>query len=81
MIMMKYLNFILDQGGSLVLLSHLGRPKNGPEEKFSLKQIVKSLEQNLGRKVEFSTDPVGSEAEAKAEGLKSGEVLLMEKVD
>jgi phosphoglycerate kinase len=69
---------ILKDGGSCVLMSHLGRPKEGPEDKFSLKHTIKTLEQLLGRSVQFANDCIGEEAITKAAALKPGEVLLLE---
>jgi len=69
---------ILNDGGSAILMSHLGRPKNGPEDKFSLKNILLDLEKALGRPVKFAPDCIGSEAKNLAAGLKAGEVLLLE---
>jgi phosphoglycerate kinase len=69
---------ILNDGGSAILMSHLGRPKNGPEDKFSLKHILLDLEKALGRPVKFAPDCIGSEAKNLAAGLKAGEVLLLE---
>ncbi|WKN33822.1 phosphoglycerate kinase [Porifericola rhodea] len=70
---------ILKDGGSAVLMSHLGRPKEGPEEKFSLKHLVDHLSSLLeGAKVQFANDCVGAEAEEKAAALQAGEVLLLE---
>lgn len=69
---------ILKDGGSVILMSHLGRPKNGPEEKFSLKHIVAHLSQVLGVDVQFAEDCIGQEATDKAKALQSGEVLLVE---
>lgn len=70
---------ILNDGGSAILMSHLGRPKEGPEEKFSLKHLVAHLSELLdGTKVLFANDCVGAEAEEKAAELKAGEVLLLE---
>ena len=74
------LNHILNQGGSLIIMSHLGRPKEGPEDKFSLRHIVSGLEKNLNRSVQFANDCIGNEAIDKAANLKSGEVLLLENV-
>jgi phosphoglycerate kinase len=74
------LNHILSQGGSLIIMSHLGRPKEGPEDKFSLRHIVSGLEKNLNRSVQFANDCIGNEAIEKAASLKSGEVLLLENV-
>lgn len=69
---------ILADGGSVVLMSHLGRPKQGPEEKFSLKHVVGYLSDKLGVEVQFATDCIGDEAEAKSAALKSGEVMVLE---
>ncbi|MDF2159045.1 phosphoglycerate kinase [Algoriphagus sp. CAU 1675] len=72
------INKILKDGGSAILMSHLGRPKTGPEDKFSLKHIIPTLEKALGRPVKFAPDCIGAEAESLATGLKAGEVLLLE---
>lgn len=70
---------ILDDGGSVILMSHLGRPKEGPTEKYSLKHLVKHLSDLLGGKtVLFANDCIGEDAVNKAAALKSGEVLLLE---
>ncbi len=69
---------ILNDGGSCVLMSHLGRPKEGPEDKYSLKHTIKTTEKLLGRPVQFANDCIGDEAKTKAANLKSGEVLLLE---
>ncbi len=69
---------ILDGGGSCILMSHLGRPKEGPEEKYSLKHTIKTTEKLLGKPVQFANDCIGEEAVAKAAALKPGEVLLLE---
>ncbi len=71
---------ILKDGGSVVLMSHLGRPKEGPEDRFSLRHIVDHLSQKIGVKVQFANDCVGQEAVEKSKNLKSGEVLLLENV-
>jgi phosphoglycerate kinase len=68
---------ILAQGGSVILMSHLGRPK-GVEEKYSLKHILKTASDILGVPVQFVSDCVGPEAKAAAEKLQAGEVLLLE---
>jgi phosphoglycerate kinase len=69
---------ILSDGGSAILMSHLGRPKEGPEDKFSLKHIIPSLSKLLGIKVKFVDDCIGDKVlEAKA-SLKPGEVLVLE---
>ncbi len=69
---------ILKDGGSVILMSHLGRPKGGPEEKYSLKHVKLSLQKLLNFEVKFSPDCIGTEASGLAEGLKPGEVLLLE---
>ena len=69
---------ILKDGGSVVLMSHLGRPTDGPEDKFSLKHVVSCLSGHLGIDVKFVDDCIGEKVlEAKA-ALKPGEVLLLE---
>ncbi len=70
--------FILKNGGSCVLMSHLGRPKDGPDAKYSLKHTMTTLEKLLGRSVQFANDCIGDEAKTKSSGLKAGEVLLLE---
>jgi len=69
---------ILNEGGSAILMSHLGRPKGGPEDKYSLKHIISAVEAALGTSVQFASDCIGAEAESKAAALKAGEVLLLE---
>ncbi|MDP5121628.1 MAG: phosphoglycerate kinase [Spirosomaceae bacterium] len=69
---------ILADGGSLILMSHLGRPKDGPTEKYSLKHLVTPLSLVLGLQVKFASDCIGEEAEKAAADLKPGEVLLLE---
>ena len=69
---------ILKDGGSVVLMSHLGRPKEGPEEKFSLKHLVKNLSEKFGTDVKFADDCVGDEAFALSSDLDPGEILLLE---
>lgn len=69
---------ILNDGGSAILMSHMGRPKGGPEEKYSLKKVVARTSELLGCEVKFVSDCIGTEAEAAAKSLKSGEVLLLE---
>lgn len=71
---------ILEDGGKAVLMSHLGRPKNGPENKFSLQHIVEDLEKAYGAKVHFSEETIGEKAELGVDSLKNGEVLLLENV-
>src|SRR6185436_17876144 len=69
---------VLDEGGSVILMSHLGRPKDGPTEKYSLKHLVKHLGELLGTQVQFANDCIGDEAVQKAKALKPGQVLLLE---
>lgn len=69
---------ILKDGGSIVLMSHLGRPKEGPTNKYSLKHIVKNVSKLLGTEVSFADDCIGADAFAKSAALKSGQVLLLE---
>lgn len=69
---------ILNDGGSCILMSHLGRPKGGPEEKYSLNHTLATTQQLLGRPIQFAADCIGAEASAKAANLKPGDVLLLE---
>ena len=72
------IRYCLDNGCSVVLASHLGRPKNGFEEKFSLRGVAKRLSLLLSHEVMFAEDVVGADAKAKAAALKPGEILLLE---
>ena len=72
------LKLAIEKGGRLVLASHLGRPKGGPDPKYSLKPAAKKLEDLLGKPVAFAADCVGAEAEGKSRGLKDGEVLVLD---
>lgn len=69
---------ILSESGSVILMSHLGRPKNGPEDRFSLKHIVSHLSELLGQQVQFCSDCIGAKAEMAVQSLQAGEVLLLE---
>jgi len=69
---------ILSDGGSVILMSHLGRPKEGPEGKFSLRHLVPDLSSKLGLEVKFAGDCIGQEAKDISEALKPGDVLLLE---
>jgi phosphoglycerate kinase len=69
---------ILRDGGSAILMSHLGRPKGGPEDKYSLKHILADLSKLLDVEVKFVADCIGEEVEAAAKALAPGEVLLLE---
>jgi phosphoglycerate kinase len=72
------IKYILEQGGSVVLMSHLGRPDGKRVEKFSLKPVAKKLEELLGKPVRFLNDCVGPDVEAACSALKPGEVVLLE---
>jgi phosphoglycerate kinase len=72
------INKILADGGSAILMSHLGRPKSGPEDKFSLKHLVAHLKNVLGCEVKFADDCIGDSAKQLSNDLKPGEVLLLE---
>ena len=65
-------------GGSVILMSHFGRPKDGPAEKYSLRHLLPHLKELLGTEVQFASDCIGEEAQNKARSLKPGEVLLLE---
>jgi phosphoglycerate kinase len=71
---------ILADGGSVVLLSHLGRPKGGYEKKYSLESLVLRLQQEYGQEVIWGGDVLGDEALAKAQALQPGQVLLLDNV-
>ncbi len=71
---------IIDNGGKLILASHLGRPKNGPEPKFSLDPVAPCLAEHLGRPVEMAPDCIGPEVARLAGQLKEGDILLLENV-
>src|SRR6201985_3521428 len=68
---------ILGDGGAVILMSHLGRPKDGPTDKYSLKHVVSHLSDLLGQQVEFADDCIGEQAIEKAKALAPGEVLLL----
>jgi phosphoglycerate kinase len=69
---------ILSDNGAVILMSHLGRPKNGTEEKFSLRHLVHTISSALNRPVKFTNDCIGKKAKNAAKTLKNGEVLLLE---
>jgi len=71
---------ILNDGGSVILMSHLGRPKDGPTDKYSLKHTIDHLQELLGKetRVLFATDSIGDDALTKSKNLQPGEVLLLE---
>src|SRR5512143_1225884 len=72
------INYVLEQGASLILMSHLGRPKGGPDPEFSLKAASEALAALLGKPVKMAPDCVGAEVEKMAKALKPGEVLMLE---
>ena len=74
------LRLAIQKNGRLVLASHLGRPKSGPDPKYSLGPAAKKLEELLERPVAFANDCVGPDAEAKSKALEDGAVLLLENV-
>jgi phosphoglycerate kinase len=75
----KTINKILQDGGAVILMSHLGRPKDGPTEKYSLKHVVAHLSELLsGKEVQFADDCIGADAVNKAGALQAGQVLLLE---
>jgi phosphoglycerate kinase len=74
------LRLAIQKGGRLVLASHLGRPKGGPEPKYSLAPVAKKLQELLERSVGFASDCVGADAEARSKALGDGGVLLLENV-
>jgi len=69
---------LIDKGAKVILMSHLGRPKGGPDPKLSLKPCVKRLSQLLGRPVDFAKDCVGMDAERAVKNLGPGDVVLLE---
>ncbi|MEW6240379.1 MAG: phosphoglycerate kinase [Chloroflexota bacterium] len=72
------IQYVLEQGASVILMSHLGRPKGGPDPEFSLKAASEVLANLLGRPVKMAPDCVGSEVEEMARALRPGEVLMLE---
>lgn len=72
------INHILSEGGAVIIMSHLGRPKNGPEEAFSLKHIVARLSELTNKEVQFANDCMGEEAVEKSKALGAGEILVLE---
>lgn len=72
------IQYLLEQGAVVILASHLGRPKGGPDPKYSLKPVADYLAKLLGKPVKFAEDCIGPVAEEAAKGLKPGEVLLLE---
>ena len=69
---------IVNDGGAAILMSHLGRPKGGPEEKYSLKHVLPALNEAFGRTVKFADDCIGQSATEQSASLQPGEILLLE---
>ncbi|NLX63209.1 MAG: phosphoglycerate kinase [Clostridiaceae bacterium] len=74
------IKYIIENGGKLILVSHLGRPKNGFEAKYSMKPAAERLSELLGKEVILAKDVIGEDAKAKAAALKEGEILMLENV-
>lgn len=74
------IQYLLAHGARLILVSHLGRPKNGPEAKFSLRPAAERLAELLGQEVQLAEDVIGPDAEAKCAALQPGQVLMLENV-
>lgn len=70
--------YVLNQGAKLILMSHLGRPKGGPDPKASLKPAAERLSKLIGKPVTLTSDCIGADVPAKVQALKSGEVLMLE---
>ena len=77
---LKTIRYITDQGGHLILASHLGRPKGKPDPKYSLAPVAAHLSSLLGREVRMAPDCVGSEVSKMVNALRDGDVLLLENV-
>jgi len=74
------LKLAMEKGARLILASHLGRPKGGPDPKYSLLPVAKKLESMIGRTVRFASDCVGAVPESKSKTLADGDILLLENV-
>ncbi len=74
------IKYLIENGAKTILVSHLGRPKNGFEDKYSMKPTAERLSELLGKEVIMAADVIGEDAKAKAASLKSGEVLMLENV-
>ena len=72
------IRYLLDNGAAVIACSHLGKPKNGPEAKFSLAPVAKRLSELLEQEVLFAADVVGNDAQGKAAALQPGQILLLE---
>ena len=69
---------ILEDGGAVIVMSHLGRPKEGPEDKYSLRHLRDHLSKLLGIDVRFADDCIGDLTQQKSINLKPGDVMLLE---
>src|SRR5690348_11871076 len=74
------LKALAEAGAKVIVTAHLGRPKGGPDPKFSLAPVAAALGEKLGRHVQLAGDVVGTDALARAEGLTDGDVLLLENI-
>ncbi|PRC44825.1 phosphoglycerate kinase, partial [Mycobacterium sp. ITM-2017-0098] len=74
------LKALSDAGAKVVVTAHLGRPKGGPDSKFSLAPVASALGEKLGRHVQLAGDVVGTDALARSEGLTDGDILLLENI-
>lgn len=74
------IRYLMDNNARLILVSHLGRPKKGFEEKFSMKPASNRLSELIGKEVKLAKDVIGEDAKSKAASLKNGEVMLLENV-
>src|SRR5437762_4827289 len=75
---MPTIKSIIERGGRLILMSHLGRPKGGPEAQYSLKPVADRLTELTGSPVAFTSDCIGPEVEKAGNGLQDGQILLLE---
>lgn len=75
---LKTINKVITDGGKAILMSHLGRPKSGPEYKFSLKHLVKHTSSLLGKEVKFAEDCIGDKAASVVNALNDGDIAMLE---
>ena len=74
------IKYVLGSGGAVILMSHFGRPKNGPEQQYSLKNILPCISELLDLPVQFASDCIGDEAIRQCKSLQPGQVLVLENV-
>src|SRR4030067_1594498 len=72
------IRFVIDSGGKVILASHLGRPKGKKDPKYSLAPVAEKLSPILGRRVALASDCIGDDVQKQIEGMKEGEVILLE---